>query len=268
MLLVAAAESGITETVISGPFVLAALLSLAAGLVSFASPCVVPLVPGYLSYLAGLVGAETAAPEPSDAAARTTIARQVRWRAVSATALFVAGFSIVFIAQSALVFGVYSTLLTNQELLIRISGGVAIVMGLILAGAVPLLQREWRPGMGKARAGGMWGAPILGAAFGTGWLACTSPTLVGLISLAATEWNGNAARHLVLVTLYCAGLGIPFLILAVGFGWATSALKFLRKHARSIQLTGAILLIMMGIVMLAGWWNDVLRPLRGSVLLL
>lgn len=279
----------ITDVVISGPFLLAGLLALAAGLVSFASPCVVPLVPGYLSYLAGLVGAETAeratlagdargygaAAGADSAVAQATLAvaprRAVPWRAVGATALFVAGFSVVFVAESALVLGLYTSFIENQALLARVSGVVAVVMGVVLA--LPALQREWRPGMRSplraGRSGRIWGAPVLGAAFGTGWLACTSPTLAGIIALsAATDWNDNAIRGLVLVVLYCAGLGIPFLLLALGLGWAGGALAFLRRHSRAIQLTGAAVLVLVGIAMLTGLWGYVLAPLQGTVLLL
>jgi cytochrome c-type biogenesis protein len=276
--------NGITDTVISGPFALAGLLAVAAGAVSFASPCVVPLVPGYLSYLAGLVGAEAdalpnAVPDAVPDAGPVVVAgsRTVRWRAVGATGLFVAGFSLVFLAESALVLGIYTSLIANQALLLRISGAVAVVMGVVLM--LPALQREWRPGMRSAQAaaqrkpgsaggaGRLWGAPVLGAAFGTGWLACTSPTLAGIIALAtATEWNGNAARGLVLVLLYCLGLGIPFLLLAVGFGWAGTALRLLRRHARGIQLGGAIVLVAIGVAMLTGLWGYVLAPLQGTVL--
>ncbi len=278
------AASTVTDTVISGPFVFAGLLSMAAGVVSFASPCVVPLVPGYLSYLAGLVGAEAAAPAPAtvtgagaDAGTRagaasgvgTAVAlrRRARTRAVGATCLFVAGFSVVFLAESALVLGLSTALIANKVLLLRISGVVAIVMGLVLAGAVPLLQREWR--IRTRPRGRIWGAPLLGAAFGTGWLACTSPTLAGIIALAtSTEWNGNAMRGLLLVLLYCAGLGIPFVLLAIGFGWAGTALAFLRRHARGIQLGGAAVLVLIGILMVTGLWGHVLSPLQHSVLVL
>lgn len=253
------AAVGVTETVISGPFLLAGLLALAAGVVSFASPCVVPLVPGYLSYLTGLTGAAAGA------------VGAIRWRIVGAAALFVTGFSVVFVAESALVLGLYTSIIANQVLLIRISGVIAILMGLVLA--LPMLQREWRPGMAAAGQGvgrgRLWGAPLLGAAFGTGWLACTSPTLAGIIALAsATDWNGNAWRGLLLVVLYCAGLGIPFLLLAVGFGWAASALAFLRRHARGIQLGGAVALVLIGVAMLTGLWGYLLAPLQGTALLL
>jgi cytochrome c-type biogenesis protein len=277
--LLAAGSPGITDTVISGPFLLAAGLAIAAGVVSFASPCVVPLVPGYLSYLAGLVGAETSAAEdapaavarnaPGPGATPTAVfpARTVRVRAVVATCLFVAGFSLVFLLETALVLGVAHTVLANQQLLTRIGGGVTIVMGLVLIGAIPFLQRDIRPRV-RPR-GPVWGAPLLGAAFGTGWLACTSPTLAGVVALSvSTEWNGYAWRGLLLVLLYCAGLGIPFFLLSLGFGWATTMLGFLRRHARLIQLIGAGALIVIGVLMVTGIWASVIGRLQGAVVVL
>ena len=282
--------SGVTDTVISGPFLLAAGLAVAAGVVSFASPCVVPLVPGYLSYLAGLVGAETAdAAHPATTAtvaqstAVTTVSgngttltatkaaaptrSRVRWRAVGATCLFVAGFSLVFLLETALVLGVASSVLRSQQVLMLVGGVVTILMGLVLAGAIPLLQREYRPHV--APRGRFWGAPILGAAFGTGWLACTSPTLAGVVALStSTQWNGNALRGLVLVVLYCAGLGIPFVLLALGFGWAGTMLGFLRRHSRVIQLVGAAALVVIGVLMVTGVWGDMIARLQGAVVVL
>lgn len=258
-----------TATVTSGPFLLAAVLAIAAGAVSFASPCVIPLVPGYLSYLLSLVGAQSAvvpvgvgpgrgAAAGSPGSARQRSARAgaaVRSRAVGATALFVAGFTVVFLAESALVLGASTFLLTNRDVLTRVGGVITVVMGLAMLGLIRPLQNErrlhLRPG------GGAVGAVALGAVFGLGWTVCLGPTLTGVISLAAsTDWNGNAWRGMALVVFYCAGLGIPFLLLAFGFGWATRALGFLRRHSRTIQVIGAVLLIAMGLAMVTGLWGD------------
>ncbi len=313
------AGSGITDTVVSGPFLLAAGLALAAGAVSFASPCVLPLVPGYLSYLVGLVGSdgstgrrrgsvgepvpagptlahatgdttENATDRATDRATEdatdgftarstgderlenggaatapaATVPAGMRGRAVLAAALFVLGFTVVFTAESALVLGLASGLRNHQELLMRIGGGVAIVMGLALAGFLPLLQREAR--IHARPRGRVLGAPLLGAAFGTGWLACTSPTLAGVLSLAyASDWNGSAWRGLFLVLIYCAGLGIPFVLIALGFGWAGSAMAFLRRHARGIQLAGAATLVLIGVLMVTGVWAEVIARLQVTV---
>lgn len=257
-------DAGITNTVISGPFLLAALLALAAGAVSFASPCVVPLVPGYLSYLAGLVGAEGAAAGTGRAGTATAVRTRIRGRAVLATLLFVLGFTVVFVAETALVLGLASTFLVNQDMVMRIGGAVTIAMGLVMAGFVPLLQREAR--VHARPQGRFWGAPLLGAAFGTGWLACSSPALAGVVALsAATDWGGAAWRGLFLVLIYCAGLGIPFVLLALGFGWAGTALGFLRRHARGIQLVGAAALIVIGTLMVTGVWGTIIAKLQTSV---
>ena len=188
-------------------------------------------------------------------------------RAVVATCLFVAGFTVVFLLETALVLGLAHTVMANQQLLTRIGGAITIAMGLVLAGAIPFLQRDLRPQV-RPR-GRVWGAPLLGAAFGTGWLACTSPTLAGVVALSvSTEWNGYAWRGLVLVLFYCAGLGIPFLLLSIGFGWATTVLGFLRRHARVIQLIGAGALVVIGVLMVTGVWSSVIGHLQGAVVVL
>lgn len=283
----------VTDTVISGPYLLAALLALGAGAVSFASPCVIPLVPGYLSYLAGLVGAEAAVattsvptvpaassgvptsanapvttgpgangPEPASAGRRVGLA--VRSRAVLATALFVAGFTVVFVAQSVAVVGLSRALLANNETLIRVGGAVTVVMGLVMLGLIRPLQNERR--LHVRPTGRILGAPLLGAVFAFGWTVCLGPTLVGVLSLAnATDWGGSAWRGLSLVIFYCAGLGIPFLLLAFGFGWATGAVGFLRRHTRTIQLIGAISLIVLGLLMLTGLWGTFIAWLQGRI---
>jgi len=258
----------VTDTVISGPYLLAALLAVAAGAVSFASPCVIPLVPGYLAYLASLVGAEAAVTTPAGPAAggpapadqRVTPA--VRSRAVAATGLFVLGFTVVFLAQSVAVIGFSRALLVNGETLMRVGGAVTIVMGLAMLGLIRPLQTERR--LHLRPAGRYLGAPLLGAVFALGWTVCLGPTLVGVLSLAnATDWGGSAWRGLSLVIFYCAGLGIPFLLLAFGFGWATGAMGFLRRNSRTIQIIGAICLIALGTAMLTGVWGTFIAWLQG-----
>lgn len=275
-----------TDTVLTGPYLLAALLALAAGAVSFASPCVVPLVPGYLAYLASLVGAESAAPaaaaRPTPAAARPTpaaagpadgadagpspsrVGAAVRSRAVLATCLFVLGFTAVFFLQSVLVVGLSRALLTNTELLTRIGGAVTVVMGVVMLGLIRPLQTERR--LHLRPAGRYLGAPLLGAVFALGWTACLGPTLVGVLSLAsATDWGGSAWRGLSLVLFYCAGLGLPFIAVAFGFGWAAGALAVLRRHSRTIQIVGAVALIVLGLLMLTGAWSAFVAWLQGRI---
>ncbi|MET0864383.1 MAG: cytochrome c biogenesis protein CcdA [Nakamurella sp.] len=254
----------VTDTVISGPYLLAALLSLAAGAVSFASPCVIPLVPGYLAYLASLVGAEAAVVPAGRVAGKppAPVGLAVRSKAVTATALFVLGFTVVFLAQSVAVIGFARVLLVNSETLIRVGGAVTVVMGLAMLGLVRPLQKERR--LHSRPTGRIIGAPLLGAVFALGWTVCLGPTLVGVLSLAnATDWGGSAWRGLSLVIFYCAGLGIPFLLLAFGFSWATGAMGFLRRNTRTIQIVGAVCLIVLGTLMLTGVWASFIAWLQG-----
>jgi len=253
---------GIGDTVQSGPFILAALLSLAAGVVSFASPCVVPLVPGYLSYIAGLVGAETGtavAADNGDTAVSTR--RRVSKRALLATGLFVLGFSLVFVIQTVAVFGISHLFIDSADTFARIGGVITILMGLVLLGYVGPLQREWR--LHLRPTGRIIGAPLLGVAFGLGWVTCIGPVLLSIISVAnSTEWNGSAWRGLWLVVIYCIGLGLPFMLLAFGFSWAGTGLAFLKRNSRRIQVIGAIALILLGILMVTGAWTGFINWLQ------
>jgi cytochrome c-type biogenesis protein len=254
----AAAATGPAATVIDGPFLVAAGLALAAGFVSFASPCVIPLVPGYLSYLVGLSGAETtelASKGAGGTATRTRVRVQVRSRVVGAATLFVAGFTLVFLAEQSLVLGLARTLAVNSPWLIRIGGVVTILMGLAMLGFIRPLQSEKR--VHARPTGRVVGALLLGAFFGLGWTVCIGPTLSGVIALSvATDWNGSAWRGLFLILFYCAGLGVPFLLLAFGFGWATTGVGLLRRHSRTIQVVGAVLLILVGLAMVTGLWGQ------------
>lgn len=244
---------------ISGPLLLALVVSLAAGAVSFASPCVVPLVPGYLAYLAGLVGAETPAVS-TDEPARTG-----RMRVTGAALLFVAGFTVVFGAASILVFGVSNSLLANEQLLERIGGVVTILMGLVFIGLVPALQRDFR--LHTVPKAGVFGAPLLGAVFALGWTPCLGPTLTGVLSLAdATEASfGNTARAVLLVVAYCLGLGLPFVVLALGARWAVRATGWLRRHVRGVQILGGVLLLCVGVALVTGFWDVLISWLRETV---
>ncbi len=259
MVLTLAAVAGPTQTILDGPFVVAAGLALAAGVVSFASPCVIPLVPGYLSYLVGLVGAEETAGASvsgvSASAGGTALGVRVRGRVISAAALFVAGFTLVFVAQQVLVFGLLDAIKLNVDVLMRIGGVVTIAMGLAMLGYIRPLQSERR--IHARPAGRIFGALLLGAFFALGWTVCIGPTLQGVLALSyATDWNGSAWRGLFLVLFYCAGLGVPFLLLAFGFGWAGTGVRFLRRHSRTIQVAGASMLILVGLAMVTGLWGE------------
>ena len=247
------------QTAASGPLLLALGACLLAGLVSFASPCVVPLVPGYLSYLAGLVGAE--APPVTVTQARetrrsdsATLAKAGRMRVAGAAGLFVSGFTVVFVLASATVFGLIQTLNVNRELLQRLGGVVTVVMGLVFLGLVPALQRDTR--MHPRRLTGLIGAPLLGAVFALGWTPCLGPTLSGVMAVSAGTEGNTAVRGVVLIVAYCLGLGLPFVILAFGSASALRGVGWLRRHSRTIQVIGGILLVAVGIALVTGMWDQ------------
>lgn len=233
----------------SGPLALALAACMLAGLVSFASPCVVPLVPGYLSYLAGLVGSQ--APPVTVPEAQADGGR--RWRVVGAAGLFVAGFTAVFALASVTVFGLISTLELDRTLLQRVGGAVTIGMGLVFVGMVPALQRERR--LRPRPLTGVLGAPLLGGVFALGWTPCLGPTLSGVMAAAVGTTGATAARGTVLVIAYCLGLGVPFLVLAFGSAVALRGVGWLRRHARTIQLCGGVLLVAVGAALVAGVWD-------------
>jgi cytochrome c-type biogenesis protein len=247
-----------TTLAVSGPLLAAAAVAVLAGAVSFASPCVVPLVPGYLAYLAGLVGAD--APPATPVEAREP--RAGRWRVAGAAGLFVAGFTVVFGAILVGVVWLSDALVRNEAVLQRVGGVVMVAMGLAFAGLVPLLQRErrvhWVP-----RAG-IWGAPLLGAVFGLGWVPCVGPTLAGVVAVAAGT-GGGSLRGIVLTLAYCAGLGLPFVAIALGASRAVRALGWLRRHTRTIQIGGGVLLVAVGLLLVSGLWGGLLAQLQVSV---
>jgi cytochrome c-type biogenesis protein len=242
--------TGFANIAAAGPLLLALGVCVLAGLVSFASPCVVPLVPGYLSYLAAVVGV-------SEQAVRTP-----RWRLAGSAALFVAGFTAVFVLGTVAVLGMTTTLITNQVLLQRIGGALTIVMGIVFVGFIPALQRQAR--FAPRQVSTVAGAPLLGAVFALGWTPCLGPTLTGVIAVASSTDGASVARGMVLVVAYCLGLGIPFVLLALGSARAVSGLGWLRRHTRAIQIFGGVLLVLVGAALLSGVWNDFVAWVRDA----
>ncbi len=247
---------GIAETVASGSLVFALLLAFAAGVVSFASPCVLPLAPGYLSYVTGLTGAEIAGEERGGS---TTVA--VKSRVLLGSVLFVLGFSVVFVSYGLLFGGLGSLLLEYQAIISRILGVIVIVMGLSFMGVIPGMQREWR--MHRMPSYSVWGAPVLGVLFGLGWTPCIGPALTAVQSLAFTE--ASAARGALLSFVYCLGLGLPFILLGLLFRQAAGTLAWVRRHYVLIMRIGGGLLVAIGILLVTGMWDSITIWMRTLV---
>ena len=230
----------IVETVTSGSLIVALSIAFAAGVVAFLSPCVLPLAPGYVSYVTGLTGAELA-----DPAGR-------RGRVLLGSLLFVLGFSIVFVSYGVAFGGIGSVLLQYQEPINRVLGVIVIVMGLAFLGVIPGMQREWR--LHRAPTWGVAGAPLLGIIFGLGWSPCIGPTLTAVQSLAFTE--ASAARGAALSMAYCLGLGLPFVALAVAFSRTAGALGWVKRNYEWVMRIGGAMLIVIGLLLVTGAWTS------------
>ena len=254
--------------VTDGPLLVAAAVAALVGLISFASPCVLPLVPGYLSYVAGLVGTGAPAAVPSGdvvpsgaggtATAVRTDVRSPRGRMVLGAVLFVLGFTAVFVAFGAAFGGLGRLLLEHNDVITRVMGAVTVVVGLAFLGRLPLLQRTLR--IPARPAAGLAGAPLLGVVFGLGWTPCLGPTLAAVQNLAFSE--ATAGRGALLGLAYCLGLGIPFVLVAVGARWAMGATGFLRRHAHAVTRFGGAVLVVVGLLLLTGAWTEMMQWLR------
>lgn len=226
----------ITQIISGGNLAIALPLALLAGLIAFASPCVLPLVPGYLAYVGGFAA---------------TKERRGNSRMVIGVLLFILGFSVVFVSLN-LVFATAGVLLIPWiDLITRVAGVALIVMGLIFVGQFSFLQRSFKPEWRVAT--GLGGAPLLGVVFGLGWTPCIGPTLGAVVALSLG--SGAVWRGVLLGVVYCLGLGIPFLLVALGLNWVTGSVAWLKRHIRVINIIGGSLLIIIGLLMVTGLWR-------------
>jgi len=237
--------AGIAE---SGPLLLAIGVAATAGLVSFLSPCVLPLVPGYLSYVTGLAGADL------DAGHR-------RGRILAGTLLFIAGFAAVFVLASIFFATIGQALMRRQRLAEVVIGVLIIAFGAAFAGFIPGLQREWR--IHTLPAAGLIGAPVFGAVFALSWTPCLGPTLGAVLGLAAV--GGSTGRAVILALAYCLGLGLPFIAFGLGFRRLLGLFRAIRRNSQWVTRIGGILLIVVGIALVTGGWLDFVNWLRATV---
>ncbi len=240
---------GIGELVTSGGLWLAIPIAFAAGVVAFLSPCVLPLAPGYVSYITGLTGAQLA-----DGTGR-------RSQVLAGSILFVLGFSVVFVSYGVLFGSVGAALLEYADLINRVLGVLVIVMGLAFMGVIPGLQREFR--LHRVPTWGVAGAPVLGVLFGLGWTPCIGPTLAAVQTLAFTE--ASALRGALLSLVYCLGLGLPFVLLALAFSRMAQALGWFRRHSVLVMRIGGGMLVVVGVLLVSGLWTDFTVWLRVQI---
>ncbi len=233
------------DTALDGSLLLAVPVALVAGLVSFFSPCVVPLLPGYLSYTTGLSGADLESAR--------------RGRMLAGSLLFVLGFSFVFVSFGALFGAVGDWLVTYQDQITIVLGAFTILVGIAFLGAVPWLQRDIR--VHKVPAVGLAAAPLLGVLFGLGWTPCIGPTLSAITTLAVNE--GSAERGALLSFVYCVGLGLPFIVAALAYRRMLGAIGWVRRHQQWVTRLGGLMLIGVGILLITGWWDVLVGDIRG-----
>ncbi|WP_312722445.1 cytochrome c biogenesis protein CcdA, partial [Mobilicoccus sp.] len=243
---------GVTDVLADGNLLLAAVVAVVAGLVSFASPCVLPLVPGFLGFVTGT--------------AERPLQDQPRSRVVLGALLFVLGFTAVFLTGSVFAAVAGSFLDVHQDTLVRVGGVVVILLAFVFLGwAGSLGRRTWSPRWRPAA--GLAGAPLLGVVFGLGWAPCMGPTLAMIYALA-TNLRGDEhlmARGAVLGLAYCLGLGIPFLLIAAGWSRALTTSAWLRRHQRGIHLFGGALLLLVGVLLVTGGWTELVARFQARL---
>ncbi|MFI9593388.1 cytochrome c biogenesis CcdA family protein [Nonomuraea sp. NPDC052265] len=232
-----------SDVVASGSLLLAVPIALLAGVVSFLSPCVLPLVPGYLSYVTGM----SADPK--------------RGRLVLGAVLFVAGFALVFVLSGALFGGLGSIMLGNAQIITRVLGVLTILLGLAFLGVLPGLMRDVR--IHKLPAAGLAGAPLLGVVFGLGWTPCIGPTLAVVLTLGLNE--GSASRGALLAVAYALGLGLPFVAAALAYSKALRTFRAVRRHTRLITRIGGVMMVAVGLLLVTGLWGTMIAAMQGLI---
>jgi cytochrome c-type biogenesis protein len=228
----------------TGSMLVALPIAVLAGAISFFSPCVVPLLPGYLSYVTGLSAAE--------------LGSERRGRMLAGTALFVAGFSAVFILTGVVFGAAGDALLEHQTAITRVLGALTVVLGLVFLGGFGFLQKDVR--VHRVPAVGIAAAPLLGVLFGFGWTPCIGPTLGTVMTLAATE--GSTGRGATLAMVFSLGLGIPFIVAALAFRRMLGAVAWVRAHQVLVIRIGGVLMIAVGLLLLTGVWDSMTADLR------
>lgn len=224
------------------------IAAVVAGVISFTSPCCLPLVPGYLSYVSGLPVGELDE-------------HTARRRVLTASILFVAGFTVVFTALGVSFALVGSALTRNVPTILRFAGVGIIVAGVSMTGLVriPLLLREVRVDLARLPSGPASAFPM-GAAFAFGWVPCIGPVLATILTTASA--SGTVGWGAVLLVCYSLGLGLPFIALALGYQRGRRSLMWLRRHSRAMERVGGVLLIVVGVLFLTGQWQPLFRPLQ------